>query len=62
MLKNKMLFIFKRYKHNDNKTLAFKNYRFYQKHYLLLSHDLLNLLLKMNRIRITSIYIILKTS
>ena len=25
MLKNKILFIFKRYKYNDNKTLTFEN-------------------------------------
>ena len=28
MRKNKMLFVFKRYKHNDNKVLAFKNLSF----------------------------------
>ena len=28
ILKNKMLFVFKRYKYNDNKTLAFKNLSF----------------------------------
>ena len=28
MLKNKMLFIFKRYQHNDNKILTFKNLSF----------------------------------
>ena len=31
MLKNKMLFIFKRYKYNDNKVLAFENLSFLSK-------------------------------
>ena len=31
ILKDKMLFIFKRYKYNDNKTLTFKNLSFLSK-------------------------------
>ena len=31
MLKDKMLFIFKRYKYDDNKTLTFKNLSFLSK-------------------------------
>ena len=31
MLKDKILFIFKRYKHNDNKILTFKNLSFLSK-------------------------------
>ena len=56
MFKNKILFVFERCEDNDNKISTSKDLFFYRLIYLLSLHDLLNLLLKMNRIKITSIY------
>ena len=44
MLKNKILFVSKRYKYNINKILTSKNLFFYRLSHLLSLYDLLNLL------------------
>ena len=48
MLKDKILFIFKRYKYNNNKTLAIKNLSFLLNLLFIIIIKFSNLLLKMN--------------
>ena len=56
IFKDKILFLFKRYNHDNNKLSTLKNLSFCRLFHLLLLHDLLNLLLKMIRTRIISIW------
>ena len=53
--KDKILFVFKRYKYDNNKVLTLKNLSFLPIISFLSLYDLLNLLLKMNQTRIISI-------
>ena len=55
MRKDKILFVFKRYKYDNNKISTSENLPFCRLFHLLLLYDLSSLLLKINQTRIISI-------